>query len=298
MLNDGCGEAAVIDTTGSFSPLRLRDVLIFRLEAQWQHLAYQHSGCMYEGTASRNDDKLVQSTAKATSMLDRVKVMRVFDFAGVVEAVGEIREMRERTSLKTNASATIATKGRGEVHDSEEESDDEAEPPAGKAEKTNESSDENIGMIIIDTFTNVTSSILSQSQVNGQALLASFMRSFNHLTTYYRICTILVNGIVGVSSRRGTSYQQQAEEHVSIFTSTLGKPALGKTFTYLIDTSILISTLPKTTKDASIAFGSNFDSSFGKALVIEVIKDKRGAREGRWAAFEVVDDVKLVPFPR
>lgn len=252
---------------------------------------------MYENTPSKGEDNRAEPIQEATSMLDRIKVMRVFDFAGVVEAVGEVRETRERWSLDTKVS-TDTKAGRTEIHDSEEELDYESAPLTTSAKDVEKVFDESVGMIIIDTFTNVVNSMMSKSQVHGQALLASFIRSFHHLTSHYHICTILTNAVVGINPKKNPEYQWRADEHVSIFSSTLGKPALGKTLTYVVDTSILMSILPKTGKDAAVAFGNNPDSSFGRALVLEVIKDKRGAREGRWAAFEIVDAVKLVPYPR
>jgi len=287
----------VIDTTGSFSPLRLRDVLAFRLEARVQRDRYQQSGFVYENKSSRNEENRTELIDQATSMLDRVKVMRVFDFAGVVEAVAEVKETRERSSQREYMPKDPKTRTRDEVHDSEEEIDDDDTPSVNTLPKTRKAANGTIGMIIVDTITNVVSSVMSRSQVHGQALLASFMRSLHHLITHYHICTILTNAVVGVNPTKNPEYQRRAEEHVSIFSSTLGKPALGKSYTYLIDTSILISAVPKTNEDAVIASRSNLEAPFRKALVIEVVKDRFGAREGRWAPFEIVTGVKLVPCP-
>lgn len=260
---------------------------------------------MYEQASSNDARAQEEITDRATSMLDRVKVMRVFDFAGVVEAVGEINEMLERTSkIFGRAGAANRRQTRGEVGDSEEdldEDDDDRDPLLRRPSNDKPRADSDIGqlgMIIIDTITNVVSSLMSKSQVQGHALLASFMRSLHHLTSRHHICTILVNATVGINPSTNPEYHRRPEEHVSAFSSTLGKPALGKTFTYLIDTSILLSTIPRMSKDAVIACGDDSETSpFRTALVFEVLKDKRGSREGRWTVIEINAGIRFVPCP-
>ena len=282
------GEVAVIDTTGSFSPLRLRDVLAFRLEARSQRENYQQDGYTYEQNQVRNSQNKDLQVEQATSMLDRVKVMRVFDFAGFVEAIGEVRETREKSSLETGTFKGVNTRDRHEVCDSEDESDQ------GDSLQKDHRTVGTIGMIIVDTVANVVSSAMTKNQSHGQALVTSFMHSLQHLTARHQICSILINTVVGVNSSRDQKYQRRPEEHVSIFSSTVGKPALGKNFACLIDTSILISFVPQTSEDATIAFENNPDAPFTKACVLEVLKDRCGTREGRWAAFQIATGVKLV----
>ncbi|KAL6713272.1 hypothetical protein ACLMJK_008737 [Lecanora helva] len=299
------GEVALIDTTGSFSPLRLRDVLAFRLEARRQRDNYRHSGYMYESNQSKEAGESDELSDQATSMLDRVKVMRVFDFAGVVEAVGEVREMIEQSYLSAEKSEHARAARKHEIQDSEEELDDdnddddneEGEPSRKAALNLQEPAVRGIGMIIVDTIANVVNSVMSKSQVQGQALLASFMRSFQYLVARSHICAILVNAVVGVNSTKNSDYRTYADEHASVFSSTLGKPALGKSFSYTIDTSILMSVVPKTSADATIEMGDRPGLPYEKALVIEILKDRYGAREGRWVAFQIDGGIKLVPCP-
>ena len=280
LLTYKLGEVAFIDTTGSFSPLRLRNVLAYRLEAKIQHNSYQETGYMYEKRTSALESSKEAMIEKATSMLDRVKVMRVFDFAGVVEAISEVNELMEEVGKRSD-----------EIGDSQEELDGEDEGLKGSDSRSNP-----IGMVILDTITNLVSAMMAKSQVQGQALLASFMRSLHHLTSRHHICTILTNSAVGKNSSNNPEYQRGPREDVSIFSSTMGKPALGKTFTYLIDTSVFLSTVPKTSDDATIAFGDGGQAtSYQKALILEVLKDRCGTREGRWAAFELADDIRIVP---
>ena len=261
---------------------------------------------MYEKRTLALENSKVAIMEKAISMLDRVKVMRVFDFAGVVEAISEVKDMMEEIAQKSEKTPVLAFhEKRDEVGDSEEELDEEdeelqAEPKQESATLGNHQGSEpysvSIGMIIFDTITNVVSAMMAKSQIQGQALLASFMRSLHHLTSRHHICTILTNAAVSRNPSRNPEYQHGPREDVSIFSSTMGKPALGKTFTFLIDTSIFLSTVPKTSDDATTAFGDGGEvSSYQKALILEVLKDRCGTREGRWAAFDIVAEVKIVP---
>ena len=257
---------------------------------------------MYEKRTSRLENSKQAMIEEATSMLDRVKVMRVFDFAGVVEAISEVNELMEAMTRKANRLPIAASEQRrAEIGDSEEEPDEDEELQREPQHETghsqgNEPHSSRIGMIIIDTITNVVSAMMVKSQVQGQALLASFMRSLQHLTSRYYVCTILTNAAVGRNPSRNPGYQHGPREDVSIFSSTMGKPALGKTFTFLIDTSVFLSTVPKTSDDAFIAFGGGEKaSSYQKALIFEILKDRCSTREGQWAAFEIAAEVKLVP---
>ncbi|KAL9135131.1 MAG: hypothetical protein Q9175_003684 [Cornicularia normoerica] len=305
LLTHKLGEVAFIDTTGSFSPLRLRNTMAYRLEAKIQHNSYQESGYMYEKRTSALENAKEAIIEKATSMLDRVKVMRVFDFAGGVEAISEVNELMEEVAQKFEKLPVVAfEKGRNEIGDSEEELEEDEELQAEPGRESVvlgdfQGSDPHsgpIGMIIFDTITNVVSAIMAKSQVQGQALLASFMRSLHHLTSRHHICTILTNAAVSRNSSKNPEYQHGPREDVSIFSSTRGKPALGKTFPFLIDTSVFLSTVPKTSDDARIAFGDGGEApSYQKALILEVLKDRCGTREGRWAAFEIAVEVKFVP---
>lgn len=297
---------AFIDTNGSFSPLRLRNALAYRIEARIQRNSYQESGYMYEKRTSALESSREALIEKATSMLDRVKVMRVFDFAGVVEAISEVKDMMEETAQKAKKPKVVANRRRrDEVGDSEEELDEEddelqAEPRRESVTLGNHQGsgphNGTIGMVIIDTITNVVSAMMVKSQIQGQALLASFMRSLHHLTARHHICTILTNAAVSRNPSNNPEYQHGPREDVSVFSSTMGKPALGKTFTFLIDTSIFLSTVPKTGDDATIAFGDGGEGrSYQKAIILEILKDRCGTREGRWAAFDIVAEVKIVP---
>ena len=262
---------------------------------------------MYERKTSTLENSKEVIIDQATSMLGRVKVMRVFDFTGIVEAISEVNKLMEDTTQQLDQAAVLAfEKSRDGIVDSEEELDEDDDEESRRGPQREEvdlislqgsgPGSGRIGMVIIDTITNVVSAMMVKSQIQGQALLASFMRSLHHLTSRYHICTILTNAAVGKNLSTDPEYRHGPREDVSIFSSTMGKPALGKTFTFLIDTSVFLSTVPKTSDDANIAFGGGGKAPwYQKALILEVLKDRCGAREGRWAAFEIAAEVKITP---
>lgn len=124
------------------------------------------------------------------------------------------------------------------------------------------------------------------------------MRSLRHLTLRHHICTLLINAVVGLNPSANPHHPQRPEENASIFASTVGKPALGKTFPCLIDTSVFLSAIPKLREDAEIAYGGRSDNMhWDRVCVLEVLKDRCRSREGLWAVFEVVGEVELkTPF--
>ena len=127
-------------------------------------------------------------------------------------------------------------------------------------------------------------------------MLTTFMRSLHHLTTRRRICTLLTNSVVGLSTLRNPSYLRQPDDGPSIFSSTVGKPALGKSFTYLIDTSVLLSALPKTVEDADATYGDQSENQQAQyCSIFEVLQDKHGIRAQRWAAFKIIDGIDVRP---
>ena len=84
---------------------------------------------------------------------------------------------------------------------------------------------------------------------------------------------------------------------MSIFASIIGKPALGKTFAHLVDTSILLSTIPETRNDAERAYGTDrSDADYSSAGVLEVLKDRNGSQAEHWAVFHIKDgtNIKLI----
>lgn len=129
--------------------------------------------------------------------------------------------------------------------------------------------------------------------MKGHALVTTLVRSLRHLCSRHRICALLVNSAVGLDPSSNPTYQRRTEDNASAFESTAGKPALGKTFSYLIDTSVYLSKIPKTKEDAEIAFGDSNARKWNSVGVFEVLKDKYGTCEGQWTLFRIDDGVSI-----
>lgn len=129
--------------------------------------------------------------------------------------------------------------------------------------------------------------------MKGHAIITTLIRSLRHLCTRHSICALLVNSAVGLNPSNNPTYQRRTEDNASVFESTVGKPALGKTFSYLIDTSVFVSKIPIKREDAEIAFDDGNSRQWNSVGVFEVLKDKHGTREGQWALFHMADGVSL-----
>lgn len=172
MLSSEKGEVAFVDTTGSFSPLRLRNVLASRLESQYRSSEYHQVGYVSESTQPISAARDEPLNEQADRLLDRVKVMRVFDLAGVIEALEEVGQMLEKRDERLrNVGDMHLEDGKREVNDSEDNvyvgcveinvHDEQL------TERTSNAHDDQVGMFIVDTITNVVSSIVSRNQVQG-----------------------------------------------------------------------------------------------------------------------------------
>ena len=111
-------------------------------------------------------------------MLDRVKVLRIFDVAGLVDALGEIMEICE-DSVAVMEEGSIR---RTVIADSEDDlSVDEDGPEAsssGVGEQAGSARSGNdhgahfqkggIGMVLVDTVANIFGPVMAKSQVQGR----------------------------------------------------------------------------------------------------------------------------------
>lgn len=120
--------AAVIDTTGNFDIPRLYTLILAHLQRNPDILS-----SLQPSNATSSPE--VKGEDVAANVLDRVKIMRVFDFVGVSEAIGEIRDGLEgrkavdtekaKEVVEEEPSAVEAPPRRTFVADSEDEDDDE-----------------------------------------------------------------------------------------------------------------------------------------------------------------------------
>lgn len=263
--------ATVVDTTLAFDLRKLHERLVYALQ-------------------TRGLD-----AGDAMGALGRLKIMKVFDFVGLTESVTEVRDGLEGRRPYVGTGVENEPAPRGTVGDSEGEEDEMLDSPTPTHKSTTRalelasseaSSRAGLGLLVIDSISHVTAPLLKNSHAQGQALLTLFMRSLRHLTNTHNLCTLLINGT--------TTYSQSKEGTPSIFSSCTLRPALGKTFTFLLDVHLLVHDVPKAAADAKVLYGGHrSDREAEMETVVEVLQDRTEGRLGRWAAFSVEADGRL-----
>ncbi|KAF2101237.1 P-loop containing nucleoside triphosphate hydrolase protein [Rhizodiscina lignyota] len=96
ILSSPSAQAAIIDTNGTFDVLRLHQAVLSCLKSR---KTLGTSATSHENADGRSSELNVEEEA----ILDRVKIMRVFDLVGLAESVGEIRESFERRKQRAIA---------------------------------------------------------------------------------------------------------------------------------------------------------------------------------------------------
>lgn len=248
LLSSPHATAAVIDTGSGLDVRRLHQILSRRL-------------------GDRHD-----ASDEAAKVLDRVSIMKVFDFVGFGECLSELRSSLEGRSNELSIPTEVVEtmKPRGTIGDSEDETDDEMvdKPSDSAVSRTREPpfTTQNSPLLIIDNIAKVATPLLkSQSSYSrGHALLTSFMRSLALLTKTHDICTLLINDVL--------PSRYTKEDSPSVFSSCMLQPALGKAFTYMLDAHLLCHRMRRS------------ESNEAECYVVEVLQDRHGGRVGRWGA--------------
>ena len=210
---------------------------------------------------------------KAFKTLERLKIMKVFDFVGLTESLAELRDECEGNVPINELSALENNEPGGTIGDSEDEVEEEmldiglssSTPTLKQSERPRECNTPP-GLLVIDNVAQCVAPLLKNNYVQGQALLSSFMRSLSHLTKAYNLCTVLLNDV--------TPNLNAKVEAPSIFSSCSTRSALGQTFNYLLDSHLLVHKLPATTKGAN-------DEATERLSIIEVLQDRHGRRFGK-----------------
>ncbi|CAG8586536.1 12126_t:CDS:10 [Ambispora leptoticha] len=94
---------------------------------------------------------------------------------------------------------------------------------------------QNLKLIVIDSISAVLSSLLSSSTSQGHSLMVSLMRMLLTLAKKRNIGILLIN----------TSVHAYPNNQASAFASTITKPALGMTWTYLTNVQLYITDCPE-----------------------------------------------------
>lgn len=253
--------------------------------------------------------------AEAAQVLERIRIMRVFDFVGLVEAVGEIRaELEKPASREKEVNVEREVGGeewlaspprRSAVPDSQADEDEEEEmlfqasqpkAPDGKpfAQKPAEpniiaqeenSKDESsaekpkTSLILLDSLHTVVNPLMKSDYTQAHALLVPFLRSLTNLTHTHTLVTILLNTAItptpGTTGAGSSTNPAGPNPTPSIFSSCSLRPSLGTTFPYYLDLHLLVHRVPKDGKKK------------GDVHVVEVLSDRWEGRVGRWAGFNI-----------
>jgi hypothetical protein len=280
LLTSRRAEATVVDTTNSFDVRRLHKRLV--------------AGSIRDSERSAKDDGVRD---EAVRVLERARIMKAFDFVGLTECVAELRENFETPSNREASPRELTVPApRGTVGDSEDE-EEMLDAPASPKETGNcmDAEARSSHLLIIDNITYVTSPILKNNHVQGQALLTTFMRSLAHVTRRHDICTIIHNTTVTYSNINNNTSNNinnptTPEPTPSIFASCVLRPALGKSFPYLLDLHLLLHRLPISALDAKAMYAAHGAIPIQEhrlASVLEVMHDRYCDRVGHWSAFRI-----------
>jgi hypothetical protein len=266
LLSSQDATATVIDTALSFDVRKFHRTLLSRLEGDPEK------------------DQLAMAT------LDRLKIMKVFDFEGLTDSIMEVQNNVEALKSETEWAGQRLPAPRGTIGDSEDEDemlDSPSPSPAMRAElvQRNINTDCNSRqLLLIDSISHVVAPMMRNRYVEGQALLISFMRSLTHLTTTNQLLTILSNDAIPKANIK--------DESPSIFAACTVRPALGRSFEHVLDTHLLVHRPPnKPTSRQRDHNGLEAELPIEEKTisVVGVLQDRHGGTFGRWAAFTIDD---------
>lgn len=225
---------------------------------------------------------------RAMQALDRLKIMKVFDFEGLTDSISELRRTLEGAPAATSVPSKAQPMSKTIIGDSEDEDEmlDSPSPPPEQQVPTMQKDAQPAGvasgLLLIDSISHVASPILRNRYIEGQALLTSVMRSLTHLKTRHQLSSLLLND--------ATTKANVKDESPSIFSMCKIRPALGQSFRHMLDTHLLVhrnSTKPSDTQRGPS--GRQYAAEEQGVSIVEVLQDRNGGSLGRWAAFTVDD---------
>ncbi|KAG9674051.1 hypothetical protein KCU99_g3743, partial [Aureobasidium melanogenum] len=245
LLTSNTHTATLIDGSGNFDVLNLYKNLLTRL--------------------ARTNTNHEENIKQATSILDRVKIMRVFDFEGVVEGLNELIDELEGNNIPKNT-----------IRDSqEEEAEEEMILPEEIKQGKKEKQESTAGLVLINNLSQVLGLLLKNNYAQGQATLATLVRRLRNMAQAHNLCVILLSWSVSYGSD---------QERVSIFETIKARPGLGKSLGYLVDTQILVDAIPRKPKSQGNGDVVN---------VVEVIYSGGSHQAGEFGVFDVTADGEI-----
>lgn len=286
LLSSNTANATIIDCTLTFDVRKLHQILQASLPS---------SSSTSTSTSQKNAEK---DGPAALEILNRLKIMKIFDYIGLMEAVAEVQDFLEREPPPPPPPPLP----KGTISDSEDEHeedllDDNDEghstlPPAAAAATTSksplptlppESNDPlHPHLLIISSLSRILSPLLKSNYTHGQAILASFLRLLGHLAKVHDLCILGFGDAAAAAATRPKS-TSSAEGRLSMFKSCTMRSVLGDgTVGGLVDMHLYLHGLPKE------------GGGMKMARVLEVVHDRHDGRFSRWAAFEYDSDGRLV----
>ncbi|KAI4724198.1 hypothetical protein E4T49_08068 [Aureobasidium sp. EXF-10728] len=248
LLHSTTHSATLIDASGTFDVLSLYKSLLNRLS--------KHN--------SNHEDNI----KTATSILDRVNIMRVFDFEGMVEGLNELIDGLTSKTIPKNT-----------IRDSQEEEVEDMVLGQGRQEDNCEKEqgvqEEQHGMVLINNLSQVLGLLLKNNYAQGQATLTTLVKRLRNMAQDHNLCVILLSWSVSYGSDT---------ERVSVFESIKARPGLGKPLGYLVDTQILVDAIAKKARPKGNAELIN---------VIEVIHSRGSHQAGKFGVFDVTADGEI-----
>ncbi|KAJ3795877.1 P-loop containing nucleoside triphosphate hydrolase protein [Lentinula aff. detonsa] len=100
--------------------------------------------------------------------------------------------------------------------------------------------------IVIDSVTSLFGPYLSAVSSQGHAIMAAFMRYLRDFAKRYSVIILLINNATLMQARSTARAQTTTEvtNPRSVFASTIRKPALGPSFTFMTDATLWVSLWP------------------------------------------------------
>lgn len=229
-------------------------------------------------------ETLCEDRSAAMKVLDRLKIMKVFDYVGLAEALSELREILEERTVTVDPAMEAP---KATIPDSQGEDDDEVlDGPSPAQEASGEEDVPMPNLLIIDSISHVIAPLIKNNYAQGQALLSSLMRSLGHLTRTQSLCTVVLSTAM-------TNKPNADEETLSIFRSCTIRSVLGNGLGYLLDVHVYLHRLPTRSTESYGEMVKQHARSRESVRVLEIVQDRFYERFGRWAPFVCGEDGRL-----
>ena len=259
---------------------------------------------------------------KVRECLDRVLVMKTYDYEGTIEALGELAQRLEATGHRpppesparacittTPAAATRPRKRRMIIQDSDpensssndEDDDDDDDQPSPPTISTPEpASPPRVSLLVLESISQTIHPRLSTAHpITSQSNLATLLRTLRTLTVTHNLTTLLLNAALDppFPKPRSGPYPQtplpppaplDLALHPSIFSAVRCRPALGRALAHGLDLELMLARLPKRRLDVQKREMGWAEEDVEMVGVLEVLGDRHGVVGAeRWVSFEI-----------